>query len=291
MHYTILLFFGTTFGAGAYLILAEFFKVPTFKTTKAILNAGKKDKKHSHSLDAVVLELAIRLSKFLHLDDYRRRKLAAMLKSAEIPLTPEVYTARALVKAGLTLLWIPLSLLIFPILAPVLLILGIAVYFKEMQEADEIVKVRRDEIEYELPRFVATIIQELMASRDVLNILETYQKNAGGYMKNELAITTADMRTGNYEAALTRFEARLGSAMLSDVVRGLIGVLRGDNGVVYFQMLGHDMKQLELQRLKKLALMRPPKIRKYSFMLLGCMLMVYLGVMGYEIIKTMSRMF
>ena len=110
-------------------------------------------------------------------------------------------------------------------------------------------------------------------------------------MRNELAITTADMRTGNYEAALTRFEARISSAMLSDVARGLIGVLRGDDGVTYFRMLSHDMKQLELQRLKRLAMERPPKIRKFSFMLLGCMLLVYMGVMGYEIVKIMSGMF
>lgn len=291
MHYIILLLFGTAFGTGTYLILAELFKVPTFKAAKAIFNAGKKEKKLTHSFDAIVMELSIKLSKILRLDEYHRRKLAAMLKSAEIPLTPEVYTARAYVKAGLMLLCIPLSLLIFPILAPVLLMVGITIYFKEIQKADEIVKARRDEIEFELPRFVATITQELMASRDVLSMLETYQKNAGSSMKNELAITTADMRTGNYEAALTRFEARLGSAMLSDVIRGLIGVQRGDNSVAYFQMLGHDMKQIELQRLKKLALMRPPKIRRYSFMLLGCMLIVYLGVMGYEIVKTMSRLF
>jgi len=41
------------------------------------------------------------------------------------------------------------------------------------------------------------------------------------------------MRTGNFEGALTRFEARVSSAMLSDVVRGLIGVLRGDDGVAF----------------------------------------------------------
>lgn len=79
--------------------------------------------------------------------------------------------------------------------------------------------------------------------------------------------------------------------MLSDVVRGLIGVVRGDDGVTYFAMLSHDMKQLELQRLKKLAMKRPPKIRKYSLMLLGCMLLLYMGVIGYQIIGTMSGIF
>jgi tight adherence protein C len=42
--------------------------------------------------------------------------------------------------------------------------------------------------------------------------------------------------------------------MLSDITRGLIGVLRGDDGGMYFQMLAHDMKQLELQRLKAQAM-------------------------------------
>ena len=32
------------------------------------------------------------------------------------------------------------------------------------------------------------------------------------------------MKTGNYENALIRFETRIGSPMLSDVVRGLVGV-------------------------------------------------------------------
>ena len=138
---------------------------------------------------------------------------------------------------------------------------------------------------------MATITQELQASRDVLSMLETYQRSAGKALKNELAITVADMRTGNFEGALTRFEARVSSAQLSDVVRGLIGVLRGDDGVAFFRMLSHDMKQLELQRLKKLALERPPKIRKYSFLLLACMLLLFMGVMGYQILGTMSGIF
>ena len=86
-------------------------------------------------------------------------------------------------------------------------------------------------------------------------------------------------------------ESRVSSAMVSDVVRGLIGVIRGDDGVAYFQMMGHDMKQLEIQRLKKLALERPPKIRRYSFLLLACMLMIYMGVMAYQSLGTMSGRF
>ena len=291
MQNMILLLFALFFSLGLYLVLAAVFKVPTYKATKAVLGAVKKNKKQAKNSDAIITELAAKLAKILPMDDYKRRKLTATLKSAEIPMTAEQYAAEAMVKAGLVFLCAIPCLLVVPIIAPAFVIIGIAVYFNESTKADKKITARREEIEYELPRFVATITQELQASRDVLSMLETYQRNAGAALKNELGITVADMRTGNFEGALTRFEARVSSAMLSDVVRGLIGVLRGDDGVAFFRMLSHDMKQLELQRLKKLALERPPKIRKYSFMLLACMLLLFMGVMGYQILGTMSGIF
>ncbi|MDD3228109.1 MAG: secretion protein F [Oscillospiraceae bacterium] len=291
MQNMILLLFALFFTAGLYLISAELLSVPTYKATKAILSLGKRERKKARDSDAFIMELAVKLSKVLPMDEYRKRKLTAVLKSAEIPMTAEVYAAQAIVKAGLILLCVVPCLLVVPILSPAFIIIGIAVYFAENGKAEKLITARRQHIEYELPRFVATLVQGLKASRDVLSILESYQKNAGKAMKNELSITTSDMRTGNYEGALTRFEARVSSAMLSDVVRGLIGVLRGDDGVTFFQMLSHDMKQLELQRLKRLAMERPPKIRKFSFLLLGCMLLLYMGVMGYQILGAMSGMF
>lgn len=291
MQNMILILFSLCLAAGFYLISAELFKVPTYKASKAILGMNKKAKKQASNSDAFIMELAAKLAKILPMDEYKKRKLVATLKSAEISMTAEVYVAQAIVKAAMVFVGVIPCLLIVPIVSPAFVVIGIGVYFTESTKADKLVKERRDEIEYELPRFVATLTQELMASRDVLSMLETYQKNAGKALKNELAITIADMRTGNYEGALTRFEARVSSAMLSDVVRGLIGVLRGDDGVVFFRMLSHDMKQLELQRLKKLALERPPKIRKFSFMLLTCMLILYMGVMGYQILGAMSGIF
>ena len=60
-------------------------------------------------------------------------------------------------------------------------------YFKEIQKADEMLNFKRENIEIELPRFVATVTQELKASRDVLSILENFKKNAGENFANELA--------------------------------------------------------------------------------------------------------
>ncbi len=77
--------------------------------------------------------------------------------------------------------------------------------------------------------------------------------------------------------------------MLSDVVRGLIGVLRGDDGAMYFQMLSHDFKQMELQHLKKEAQKIPPKIRVFSFLMLVCFIVTYLAIIVFEILKSMGK--
>lgn len=211
--YLILLCFGTLFGLGAFFLLAGLLRLPTSASTKAVLTVTSRGKSQKGSINAVLFDMAARLSPLVHLDGYKRKKLEAQLKSAEIKMSPETYIAAAWVKAGLIALLIIPALLIFPILAPVIVFLAVAVYFKEQKRADEIVQQRREEIEAELPRFVNTIEQELRASRDVLNIMKSYQRNAGHAMKRELEITIADMASGNEENALTRMESRIGSMM------------------------------------------------------------------------------
>ncbi len=65
----------------------------------------------------------------------------------------------------------------------------------------------------------------------------------------------------------------MGSAIISDIVRGLIGILRGDDGRMYFQMLSHDLKAQELQRLKAKAAI--PQNPVFSFIMLVCFMMTY----------------
>ncbi|OLN30084.1 secretion protein F [Desulfosporosinus metallidurans] len=288
---TFLFLFAVLFAAGLFFILADILKLPTIGAAKAMLNAGKRDKKASKTVEAYLMSDAVRLSRFIRIDEYRKSRMTNVLKSAGISMTPEVYTAYAIVKAGAILLGVIPCLLLFPLLSPVLVFLSVLVYFKETRKADEQLRAKREQIERELPRFVATIEQELKSSRDVLSILEHFKKNAGAAFASELDIVTADMRSSSYEAALTRFEARLNSPQLSDIVRGLIGVLRGDDGAIYFKMLAHDFKALELQRLKGEAQKIPPKIRVFSFIMLMCFLFTYLVIISYEIMKSLGSMF
>ena len=235
--------------------------------------------------------LAVRLSHYIRMDEYKKSRMGNVLKASGMNLTPEVYQAYALVKAGTVLLAVIPCAILMPLLVPVVVVLVLLLYFKEGQKADEKLKAKREEIEGELPRMVATIEQELKASRNVIGMLERFKGNAGPALTGELDILLADMRSSNYEAALTRFEARLNSPMLSDVVRGLIGVLRGDDSSVYFQMLAHDFKQIELQRLKAQAQKIPPKIRVFSFVMLACFLLTYLAIICYVALESLGGMF
>ena len=55
MQNMILLLFAVFFTAGSYFILAEVFKVPTYRTSRAILTVGKKQKKQARSSDAFIM--------------------------------------------------------------------------------------------------------------------------------------------------------------------------------------------------------------------------------------------
>ena len=289
---TILIFtFGILLAIGLFLISADLLKLPSIATQKAMLSAGKQGKEKAKTVDVLLMGWAVKLAKYIPMDEYKKSRMKNTLNAAGMNLTPEEFISSAILKSGIIALLIIPCLMILPLTAPILMFISIIIYFKEIRKADEILKIKKEKIEVELPRFVATITQELKASRDVLSIIENYKKNAGKEFADELDILTADMRSSSYEAALTRFEARINSPMLSDITRGLIGVLRGDDGSMYFQMLSHDMKQLELQRLKAQAMKIPPKIRVFSFVMLMCFLMTYMAIIVYEIIHSLSGMF
>lgn len=286
----LMILFGVFFAAGLFLILADVFRIPTMRTVKVMSVAGRSEKKAAKTIDMWLMDGAVVLSRHLPMNPHKKARLAATLKAAGMNISPEVYTSYAIIKTLLVLLGIVPCLYVFPLAAIIVLMAGVMVYFNEIGKADEKLREKREAIEDELSRFASTIEQELRNSRDVLSILENYKKNAGHEFAQELDIVCADMRSSSYEAALTRFEARLNSPQLSDIVRGLIGVLRGDDSAVYFQMLVHDFKQIEIQRLKAKAQKIPPKIRKYSFAMLMCFMVTYIIIIGYEILKSMSSM-
>ncbi len=279
-------------GIAAYNLSCAFLDIPTGRTSKMMMLARKQQSsKKEKLLDVYITKIAVLLAPFLRLDRLKRNRLQTALAIAGLELTPEAYTARAWVTAAAAgLCAVPMAFLM-PLLSPVLVGLAVALWFSTYYAAFDFVRKRRKLIEAEIPRFALSIGQNLENDRDVLKMLTSYRRVAGRDFAAELDQTIADMRTGNYENALLRFETRIGSPMLSDVVRGLIGVLRGDDQRMYFKMICFDMRQIEQNSLKKEAAKRPRKIQRYSMMMLVCIMIIYLVVLCTEVINSLDVFF
>lgn len=279
-------------GIGAYNLSCAFVDVPTARTSRMMMIAKKQTGEASEKLSDVYLtRIAEKLSPLLKLDPIKKSKLELALNIAEIPLTPETYTMKAILTAILTALLGLFLLLFIPLVGFLVMGLSILMWFSTYQQAFDIVKKRKKLIESELPRFAVSIQQGLSTNRDVLKLLVSYRRIAGPHLGKELDTTIADMKTGNYENALLRFQNRVGSTMLSDIVRGLIGTLRGDDQQMYFKMLVFDMRQIEQNNLKKEAAKRPKQMQKYSMMMLFCILLIYVVVLSVEVVGSIGAFF
>lgn len=282
---------GSLIGVGLFLILADTLRVPFLATSTTAGNLAKRQKQKTGTLEIWLHDLAMWISKRLRLNEYKRIQLETDLKSAGMNLSPEMHIANSIVKAMLVGIFsIPLFF-IFPLLAPVVIALAVFMYFRESKGVANRIKAKRKAIEYELPRFVSHIEKTLKHNRDVLYILDNYKNTAGPELKSELEITVADMRSGNYEAALTRLENRVGSSMLSDVSRGLISVLRGDDTEVFWTSLGVKFADYQRQLLKQEAQKVPGKVKRLSMCLLFCFMAIYIVVIGMEIVTSLGVLF
>ena len=284
MEYLIAL----AFAAGIFLILCDLYRIPLLSTSVAYDHLAQRQVEKTSSLDIWLKGLAVWISKHIRLSEYRKMQMQSDLTSAGIHLSPEMHIANALVQSLLVALTaIPLYF-ILPVLSHVMLLAAVYMYFRASKGVAEKIKEKRRKIEYELPRFVSHIDKTLKHNRDVLNIIDTYKENAGEEMAQELEITAADMRSGNYEAALTRLESRVGSSMLSDTTRGLIGVLRGDETDAYWANLALKFADYQRQLLKAEAQKVPNRVKRLSMCLLGCFLAMYLVVIVIQIIVSLG---
>ena len=279
-------------GFAAYYLACAFADIPTARTSRAMLMVRRQQGVKREILAEVYLtKIAGLLAPLLKLDRLKRNKLQSALHIAGVELTPEVYTAKAWVTAGAAgLCSLPMAF-VMPLMVPLLVGLAVALWFSTYYAVFDYVRKRRKLIEAEIPRFALTIGQNLENDRDVLKILTSYRRVAGRDYGAELDQTIADMITSNYENALLHFETRIGSPMLSDVVRGLVGVLRGDDQRMYFKMICFDMRQIEQNNLKKEAAKRPKKIQRYSMMMLICITIIYLVVLCTEVLSSLGAFF
>ena len=276
---------------GIGFLLAERLKLPSRAASRAMHSMGRNRKDKPNPLTLLMRELSGRLAGKLRLNDYRRAQLEADLRTGDMIQTPEQFVAENIVRAGtVAVLAVPVAFL-SKFLAVLLLIAAILLYRLGSLTLRKKIGARRVRIELELPRFVANIEKTLPHSRDVLAMLESYRTGAGEEFGRELDITVADMRSGNDEAALTRLEARVGSSALSDVVRGLIGILHGEDNSVYWANLSLKFSEAGRQNLREQAGKVPKRVRRLSLILLGCFFLIYIVVIGEVLLNSLGGLF
>ncbi len=277
---------------GMFFVSADVLKLPSGKTVRAFeklkkrIAAGKKSR-----IDIKVELFAVKLSKRIRLSRYGKEELEDILKSADIDYTPERFISNCAVKASLVaILAIPAGF-VFPAVVPAVLILAVILFEVMRQRPFAIASKKREEIETELPAFVSHTAKILKHTRDVLYIVSSYTEFAGRTFAKELLVTEADMRSGNYENALSRLESRVGSSMLSDVTRGLIGIIRGDDTDIYWKNLELKFADYQKQLLRQKAQRVPGKVKRLSMSLLVCFMLIYLVVMGTVILSNITVFF
>lgn len=279
-------------GIGCYYLSCAIADVPTSRTSRMMLLSRKQTGNGKENLfDVYLTKVAEKCSFLLHLDPVRKGKLSQALSIAGLSITPEAYTMKALLSAFLVAACSVVFFFLFPLMGLLMLGLAVLMWFATYYKVFDIVKKRKKAIEAELARFAVSIQQSLATDRDVLRLLISYRRIAGPELGTELDTTIADMKTGNYEQALLRFQNRIGSTMLSDIVRGLIGTLRGDDQQMYFKMLAFDLRQVEQNNLKKEAAKRPKQMQKYSMLMLLCILLIYVVVLSVEVIQSLDSFF
>ena len=279
------------FAAGLYQFALILLKVPSSRTTKAIKAIAARNRPTAAGFKNTYNDISLFVSRFIRLNEFKKKELADSLKIANISMSPELFTARALVRsAGIMLMSVPFFFFL-PIIGLLVIVLAVLMYFQEKQKVDSCIKEKRKQIEFDLPRFVYAISQEIQMSHDVISILERHKDNFSPYLNEEIEITIADMRTGNYEAAITRFEGRIGSTNLSEVCRGFIQMIRGDDTSVYWETLAIRFSELQKQYLRNIALKIPPKVHRLSFFLMMSMMLLYVVVLGWELLSNMGVLF
>jgi hypothetical protein len=133
---------------------------------------------------------------------------------------------------------------------------------------DKLLAEKREIFDREVPRFSRALAESLEYNRDIVSILEKYRDAAySPFFRREIDKTIADAKISSVEEALIRLDERINSKYLSDIIRGLLGILNGSEGIAHFNMVVRDIKKEEYEILRRQAMRRPDKLKKWNLAL------------------------
>lgn len=289
---------------GVFLSLLYIFDVSAKEKSKNFHKLTSSTNVYAGSLGAKVEMWGKKIAKrqFIKklVNPYKREKMVNELNILKINKTPEEYLATSLI-SGLLFIGVGfIALLICIIFGWALVglgvfatfsILGVIVGLLEYNSVDSLIKKRKDAIERELPAFISYVENTLKNDRDVIKMISSYTAEDESPLISELKILLIDLKTGDYEYAFNRFATRTNSSSISEISRGLVSAMRGDDVQNYFEMLSFNLWELEKKRLEKEALKKPKRVKMLTFFLYAGMMIIYIVVFGTVIIEGLGDIF
>lgn len=269
-------------GFGIYMLMLYSAKLPTRKSQQALVTVSNLDKGEEQT---TINKMLGGLSKkvilhFVELSDSTKYKLETALSYFHYNVSPEEHFSDAMA-AGICVAIIAMFLgIIHPLFIPVGIVMGFLIFKSELNAPSKRLDVVRQNIDYDASvfcKFIADALKE--GNRNVIDILTSCKESVSTDFKLELEHTLTDMKTGNQEQALIDMSKRLNISSLTQIVVGLLGVLRGDNQTNYFEMLYEKFYKEELAKIKKKNSIKVGAVSKVTMILiLPVVGMILIGV-------------
>ncbi len=281
-----IIFLTLLIGFGLYEVITTIIVLPSRQTLKSVKRLTEKRTIFQDMKEFFVTPIAVFITKLIKLERIKREKLRRDLERVDIPESPEMYYANAIVIS----LWICFgSLLLIPFGMKILIIgvilLAIVVYFANIEQVKEKIKETNDAIKSELPRFVRMYNHSRGDNVQFVDIVEKYNRIAGDKFKYDLDMLIMDLKTGNEEAALLNFAERINIPQMTSFVNVVLGGIKGDDIGVSLQLMEGEMKILARENKRRIMQERPGKVKRATIVTGMMLLVMYFFVLGMDLIN------
>lgn len=248
---------------GMFFLAAYKFQYPPYSTVKGVRNTGAaRGSPLSAWRQLFLIPVVKRIAPFIHIEEYKSRRMAVQLERAGIGLTPAEYYTQAIVMSAVTALAGGVFIFVFMRqMMSVVAVLAVIVYFHFFGEVKDKLKEKDRQIECELPKFIRAIVQGLKTEKDVINLLETYDTIAECGLKYDIEVLIMDLKSGGYDDALLDFDKRVGNPYVSRLAKALIAAGHGDNQAAALHHLLSDMTVLARETMQRELAKRPGRVK------------------------------
>ncbi|MFI3327367.1 MAG: hypothetical protein R3Y35_14535 [Clostridia bacterium] len=266
-----------TMSVALYTILTIVLRIPklNLKRAKDMMSAYEK----KGFLTEYISIFSMKLSKVISLTIMKKEQIKKLLTLAKRKTTPEEFVAESYVYAILPL---PLSVVLFfvnPMFAVFPIIFSFYLYRRNYNLLREDGEKRQRNIENEILKFTMYMTNSLKSERNIIRLIEQYIANFDTPLTDELKVTLAEMKTGNYEKSLANMSKRNNSNAVNSLVNGLISSLQGNDMTVYFENLSYELTSEWEQVLKRQAMAQEPKISRFSMILFAVAVVTIFAVL------------